>query len=130
MPKNVPSGVKIPVVLWGNSGCGGNGVAWMSPLVEWASQGIMVIADGNPGGSGKDTAALLKKGLDWAVNNAGKGKYSMVDASRIGVAGQSCGYVMKLNPEIEMLTMIVAYWHTKLHLIQESQRLESSIQGP
>ena len=91
MPKNAVPGVKMPVVLWANGGCGASGTAWMAPLVEWASHGIMVIADGSPSGSGRDTSALLKKGLDWAVSNAGKGKYSMVDASRVGVAGQSCG---------------------------------------
>jgi hypothetical protein len=87
----------MPVIVWGNGGCGANGVAWMSPLIEWASHGIMVIADGNPTGFGMDTAALLKKGVDWAVANAGKGKYSFVDASRIGVAGQSCGWVTFLE---------------------------------
>jgi hypothetical protein len=81
----------MPVVLWANGGCGATGTAWMSPLIEWASHGIMVIADGSPTGSGRDTSALLKKGLEWAVANAGKGNYTYVDASRVGAAGQSCG---------------------------------------
>jgi hypothetical protein len=80
----------------------------MGPLVEWASHGIMVIADGSPSGSGRDTSALLKKGLDWAVSNAGKGKYSMVDASRVGVAGQSCGYSQILSKENRRILMFTA----------------------
>jgi len=54
----------MPVILWANGGCEASRMAWMSLLIEWASQGIIVIADGFPGGSGFDTSALLLKSLD------------------------------------------------------------------
>jgi dienelactone hydrolase len=82
----------MPVVLWANGGCGGVGTFWMAPLVEWASHGIMVIADGNPAGSpstGRDTADLLRKSLAWL--KTAPAKYPFLDTSRIGVSGQSCG---------------------------------------
>lgn len=59
--------------------------------IEWASWGIMVIANGEPNGSGSETAAWNTEAINWITQNAGKGKYAQVDASRIGVAGQSCG---------------------------------------
>jgi len=99
MPKTIPDGLKMPVILWANGGCGASGTAWMAPLIEWASHGILVIADGSPTGSGRDTSTLLKQGLQWAVSHAGKGKYSMVDASRVGVAGQSCGGLLSYDLE-------------------------------
>jgi dienelactone hydrolase len=81
----------MPVVLWANGGCGGQGTFWMAPLVEWASHGIMVIADGNPDrGTPRDTAALLRESLAW-LKSTGPKKYPFLDTSRIGVSGQSCG---------------------------------------
>jgi dienelactone hydrolase len=59
--------------------------------IEWASWGIMVIANGEPNGSGSETAAWNTEAINWITQNAGKGKYAQVDASRMGVAGQSCG---------------------------------------
>ncbi|KAF1988029.1 hypothetical protein K402DRAFT_329668, partial [Aulographum hederae CBS 113979] len=107
MPKNITAGVEMPVILWANGGCSAVGTAWMGLLIEWASHGILVIADGSPSGSGQDTSARLKEGLEWALANAGKGKYSMVDASRIGVGGQSCGgllaYDLESDPRVTTL---------------------------
>jgi dienelactone hydrolase len=59
--------------------------------IEWASWGIMVIANGEPNGAGTETAAWNTEAMNWITQNAGKGKYAQVDASRIGVGGQSCG---------------------------------------
>ncbi|KAF2396090.1 hypothetical protein EJ06DRAFT_516764 [Trichodelitschia bisporula] len=99
LPKTIPAGVKLPVVLWANGGCGGNGVAWLSPLVEWASHGMLVIADGAPNGRSRDTAALMKKALDWVNANAGKGAYAQVDGKRVGISGQSCGGLVAYEVE-------------------------------
>jgi dienelactone hydrolase len=89
----------MPVILWANGGCGATGTAWMSPLIEWASHGIMVIADGSPSGSGRDTSALLKKSLDWLDTIGSNPKYAFVDITRVGVAGQSCGGLLAYDLE-------------------------------
>jgi hypothetical protein len=70
-------------------------------LMQLASQGIVVIAQGAPGNATanydyyatvpRSTASMLIDAIDWASANAGKGNWSHLDASRVGVAGQSCG---------------------------------------
>jgi hypothetical protein len=108
-PKNIPEGVKMPVVLWANGGCGRSGTTWMSPLIEWASNGILVIADGSPSGRGRDTSALKKRGLDRAQRNTGKGKYAMVDASRVGVSGKSCAGLVTYDLEVDRRVTTVGF---------------------
>lgn len=81
----------MPVVVWGNGACHAKGTMFINMLIEWASHGIMVIANGEPNGSGSETAQWDTEAINWALRNAGKGKYAQVTASRIGVAGQSCG---------------------------------------
>jgi dienelactone hydrolase len=91
MPTKPPEGLKMPVVVWGNGACHAKGTMFINMLIEWASHGIMVIANGEPNGSGSETAQWDTEAINWALRNAGKGKYTQVTASRIGVAGQSCG---------------------------------------
>ncbi|KAH8679590.1 hypothetical protein BGZ60DRAFT_444675 [Tricladium varicosporioides] len=100
-PKSIPPVVKMPVLVWANGGCIAVGTIMMPFLVQVASQGIIVIANGAPGnvtgsyesfGSApRSTSKYLTAAVDWAVQNAGKGKYAHMDASRVAAAGQSCG---------------------------------------
>ncbi|KAL2072919.1 hypothetical protein VTL71DRAFT_10243 [Oculimacula yallundae] len=92
-PKTVPSGVKMPVLLWGNGGCSADSLQSAPFLIQLASHGILVIASGTPKGSGSTTAAQMTAGIDWIKNKAGTGAYANVDASRIIAAGWSCGGV-------------------------------------
>lgn len=97
----------------------------MAPLIEWASHGILVIADGSPTGSGRDTSALLKKGLDWAVANAGKGNYSTVDASRVGVAGQSCGGLLAYDLESDRRVTALGIFNSGALNAQQRRKIPS-----
>jgi hypothetical protein len=91
-PINPPSTLKMPVLIWGNGACSGNGTLFRRSLWEVASHGIFAIANGAAnGGGGQTTAALQKEALDWLDKNAGVGKYANVDKTRIAAAGQSCG---------------------------------------
>lgn len=70
-------------------------------LVQIASQGIVILVNGPPGNvtagydeyanSPRSNASWLTQSIDWAVQNAGKGNYTHLDAGKIAVAGQSCG---------------------------------------
>lgn len=90
VPNGTPS-TTLPVLLWGNGACGANGLAFQNFLTQVASHGILVIANGRPNGSGSSTSEWMKNALRWVRANAGKAGYERVDASRVGVAGQSCG---------------------------------------
>ncbi|KAF1813921.1 hypothetical protein P152DRAFT_465690 [Eremomyces bilateralis CBS 781.70] len=91
LPKEIPADLKLPVLVWGNGACLSDGTSFDQALTEWASHGFIVIANGEPGGSGQTTSKLLFQSIDFITQNAGKGKHANVDASRIAAAGQSCG---------------------------------------
>jgi hypothetical protein len=88
------------VIVWGETGCSFNGLRFQAFLTEIASHGIIIFANGSPTGgdnpngiaeTSNPNGAQLKSSIDFAIKNAGSGKYSNVDATRIAAAGQSCG---------------------------------------
>ena len=62
-----------------------------------ASYGFLAIAEGGPNGGGSSNAQTMKQAIDWVTNNAGKGAYANVDASKIMAAGFSCGGVEAID---------------------------------
>ncbi|KAF2435972.1 hypothetical protein EJ08DRAFT_684927 [Tothia fuscella] len=72
-PVSPPPELKMPVLIFGNGGCSGNGTLFRRSLWEMASYGIFSIAMGSIAGS------------DWVEKNAGRGQYTNVDGSRIAV---------------------------------------------
>ncbi|KAK4156063.1 hypothetical protein C8A00DRAFT_12992 [Chaetomidium leptoderma] len=90
-PKTVPAGTKLPVMLWGNGGCSADATGQAPFLTQLASYGVLVIASGTPRGGGSTTADVMKQSIDFISQNAGKGDFASVDASRITAAGWSCG---------------------------------------
>ncbi|HEX2315240.1 MAG TPA: alpha/beta hydrolase [Thermomonospora sp.] len=93
-PDSLPSGVRLPIVAWGNGGCLADGTMFENILTEFASHGFLVIANGRPGGFGSTDADMLIDAIDWAVaeNTRLGSKYrGRIDTTRIAVMGQSCG---------------------------------------
>ncbi|KAK0617737.1 hypothetical protein B0T14DRAFT_498698 [Immersiella caudata] len=97
-PKN-PAGLKMPVIVWGNGQCFGDGAIFQAFLGQVASYGIVVLAGGKLGTGTNErvTAATMKQGIDWAVKVAGTGNYSHLDASQLAVWGQSCGGLLAIQ---------------------------------
>jgi len=92
VPDNHPE--TMPVLLWGNGACSANGLDFQKFLTNVASQGVLVIANGRPGGSGSSNNQWMHDALRWVQQNAGKTwPYERVDASRVAAAGMSCGGV-------------------------------------
>ena len=89
-PTQIPSGKKLPLLLWGNGGCMGLGQTHGNVLTDIASHGYVVIANGqaNP----KDV--YFSKNTDmfdaalWAAKSGAK--YN-IDTTSVASAGQSCG---------------------------------------
>jgi hypothetical protein len=105
-PVNLPS-EPMPIFVWGNGGCASNGTASLNFLREIASHGFLVLANGNPNGSGSTTAAMLTQSMDWAVaenSRQGSALYGRLDTSKIAVAGWSCGgleaYEVSADPRV------------------------------
>jgi dienelactone hydrolase len=76
----------------------------MAPfLIQLASQGLVVIANGIPedpakGGTfasygtyGKSSAKALTASIDWAQKVSKDPKWAHIDPTRVAAAGQSCG---------------------------------------
>ncbi|GIZ48520.1 hypothetical protein CKM354_001157400 [Cercospora kikuchii] len=93
------SKLKLPVIVW-------VGLNFRGFLGEVSSHGALAIATGSiyvdpedyeappadPNNPASDqNPAALTEAIDWVHANAGKGDWKHVDASRIGVWGQSCG---------------------------------------
>jgi dienelactone hydrolase len=105
-------------MVWGNGGCLNVGTIMAPFLLQVASQGIVVLANGPPqnGGTG-DFASFgtvgqapkgaMGKAIEWAEQNKGKGKWAHLDTSRIAAAGQSCGggeaYSAANNPKVTQI---------------------------
>ncbi|MUL42068.1 alpha/beta hydrolase [Streptomonospora sp. PA3] len=93
-PADLPEDEDLPVVVWGNGGCLADGTMFEEFLLEIASHGFLVIANGRPGGSGRTDADMLTEAIDWAVeeNDRWFSPYrGHLDTGAIAVMGQSCG---------------------------------------
>jgi len=96
-PKSPPSGIKLPLITWGNSACAGDGVGFANFLTEVASHGYVIIVSGQGSSfTPKSTNKDMADSIDWALKNPAAGKYS-IDPNRIGTAGQSCGGIQALH---------------------------------
>jgi hypothetical protein len=94
--------IKHPVLAWGNGACMKSNGGFTEFLMQLAAQGIVVVADGKPRGSGSSAqnGAQLLKGIDWAEKENERPcsqYYHKLDIKKIAVSGQSCGGLMALN---------------------------------
>ncbi|GIE28664.1 hypothetical protein Ait01nite_017090 [Actinoplanes italicus] len=110
-PQNLPA-EKLPVFVWGNGGCSGNGLSQQNFLREIASHGFLAIANGAPNGSGSTTAQQLTQSIDWAVaenSRSGSKYYGRLDTTRIAAGGFSCGgleaYAVSGDPRVTTTTI-------------------------
>ncbi|MEU4420208.1 cellulose binding domain-containing protein [Actinoplanes sp. NPDC024001] len=110
-PQNLPA-ERMPVFVWGNGGCSGNGLSQQNFLREIASHGFLAIANGAPNGSGSTTAQQLTQSINWAVaeNSRVGGKYyGRLDTTRIAAGGFSCGgleaYAVSGDPRVTTTTI-------------------------
>lgn len=94
-PKTPPAGnLSLPFIAWGNGACTLNAAQYENFLVEIASYGYVIAADGTPTGSvgtqQQSKVQDMRDSLDWAF--AGKAsKYGNIDLTKVTTAGHSCG---------------------------------------
>jgi hypothetical protein len=93
-PKTPPIGnLSVPFIAWGNGGCGLNAGEYQRMLVEIASYGYVIAADGTPTGagtSGQSKVQDMRDSLNWAFAGKAK-KYGNIDLTKVTTAGHSCG---------------------------------------
>jgi hypothetical protein len=86
----------IPIVVWGNGACSNVGTEQADFLLEIASHGYLVIANGGPFGSGSNDQheTELVKAIDWAIAENSRQcspLYGKLNVEKIGTMGWSCG---------------------------------------
>jgi hypothetical protein len=115
-PKVFPPDVKLPVIVWGNGACSGDGLGFSKFLTEIASHGYFIIANGKPGAAmGSTTSAKdLPAAIDWVYANAGKGIYNTVDKTRLAAAGQSCGGIQAYSASLDSRVTLTGIFNSGL----------------
>lgn len=86
----------IPIVVWGNGACSNVGTEQADFLLQIASNGYLVIANGGPFGSGSNDQheTELIKAIDWAVKENSRQCsqfYGKLNVKKIATMGWSCG---------------------------------------
>jgi len=122
---------KLGVVAWGNGGCSDDGASSRFHLLELASHGYLVIANGNilsgPGAPPREAAepaqpgqmvtrtqaAQLIEAIDWALaenQRSGSPYFGRIDAGQVALSGFSCGGVQALrhagDPRVSTLVLM------------------------
>ncbi|KAK4228732.1 hypothetical protein QBC38DRAFT_361268 [Podospora fimiseda] len=131
LPRNVPSGARLPILLWGNGACSNNGLDFQGFLTQIASHGIFVISSGTPGGRGQTSAALMTRGIDWVFSQEAKQRYPFLETSRIAVAGMSCGGVEAYNAGAnDNRVSTIGIFNSGLLSVQDSERIARNLRKP
>ena len=86
----------MPIVVWGNGACSNVGTEQADFLLQIASHGYLVIANGGPFGSGSNDQheTELVKAIDWAIAENSRQcspLYGKLNVEKIGTMGWSCG---------------------------------------
>ncbi|KAL1952749.1 hypothetical protein VTO42DRAFT_4290 [Malbranchea cinnamomea] len=95
-PEELPEGVKLPVIAWGNGGCIAKGTYFINFLINLASHGFVIAAPGEPEPRrvSQSDPEHLTQTLDWAERANRSGQFAgHLDTTKLAIAGQSCGGV-------------------------------------
>ena len=130
-PKTPPSGnLTLPFIAWGNGACGLNAGEYQRFLVEIASYGYIIAADGTPDGSGfqpgeQSKVQDMRNSLDWAFAGQAN-KYGNVDLTKVTTAGHSCGGLEAMSTAYHdervkriMMFNIAIFQDDRRYLLQE-----------
>lgn len=119
--------LSMPFIAWGNGACRLNATQYENFLVEIASYGYVIAADGTPNGSTTEQTKVqdMRDSLDWVM--AGKAsKYGNVDSKKITTAGHSCGGLEAMSTAYHddrvkriMMFNIAIFQDDRRYLLQE-----------
>ncbi len=105
-PATLGRGEKYPIFIWGEGGCSLDGLSNEIAMIEIASHGYFVVADGTPNGTGnrpmdrsnlEAMAAPFRAYVDWAIAENAKpcsAYFGALEPTRIAANGFSCGGLM------------------------------------
>jgi hypothetical protein len=115
-PSNLASVVDdMPVVVWGNGACSGNGTWFQEFLTPLSAHGVLVIASGTPNGSGSTDSQMLLDAITWAANENSRpaSKYfGRLDPGSISAMGQSCGGLQAIDASRDARVDSTILWNS------------------
>jgi hypothetical protein len=126
---------KYPLIVWANGGCVKNGTMFARFLLEIASHGFVIVADGKPNGSGGGSLSTdggpQTAAMDWIVaeNDRPCSKYyHKLETTKIAAMGQSCGGLMTLGASGDPRLTTIMIWNSGL--FQADQKIYSGLHTP
>ncbi len=139
-PADLGGNEKYPIFVWGEGGCSQDGLSNANALVEIASHGYFVIADGTPNGSGNramDRSDLEAMGapllayVDWAIAENEKPcsvYHQSLDTVQVASNGFSCGGLMAQGTVLD--PRIVTWGVTSSGMAGATQEFYDAIHTP
>jgi hypothetical protein len=122
-----PTNVTLPVIVWGNGGCSTDPAMYDNLLIEVASHGYVIAADGQAGGTGRSQSMWtdMQASISW-LTGGGAAKYGTVDPSALTTMGHSCGGLESMSSAYRdervkraILLNIGIFQDEKRYLLQE-----------
>ena len=131
-PLELPEDEALPVVAWGNGACRADGTWFENILTEFASHGFLVIANGQPDGSGSTDSEMLTEALDWSETENSRlfSEYrDRLDTDRMAVMGQSCGGLETYEVADDPRITTTVIWNSGMFSDSDPDRLDH-LQAP
>jgi len=108
---------RMPIVAWGNGACRADGTWFQEFLTPLAAHGVLVIANGNPGGSGQTNYQMLIESINWAIaenSRSGSPLNGKIDTNAVSVMGQSCGGIEAVDASADPRVDSTVLWNSGL----------------
>ncbi|WP_437753193.1 alpha/beta hydrolase family protein [Sorangium sp. So ce1389] len=135
-PADLDGDAKYPIFVWGQGGCSRDGLANQAAMVEIASHGYFVVADGTPensepnrelGGGGD----VLLAYIDWVIAENEKpcsAYYHKIETTKVASNGFSCGGLMAAGTAAD--PRMTTWGHTSSGTFSPDQAFYNSIHTP
>jgi hypothetical protein len=123
---------RMPIVVWGNGACRADGTWFQEFLQPLAAHGVLVVASGNPGGSGSTSSEMLIDSIDWAVAENGRAgsKYQgRLDTNAVTAMGQSCGGIEAIDASSDPRVRSTVLWNSGIFSSGDKSALQR-LHGP
>lgn len=124
---------KFPIFVWGNGGCSLDGTSNRAAMVEIASHGYVVVADGTPGsGESRDSSGEpLLAYAAWLIEENEKPCsvfYQSMQADKVAANGFSCGGLMATDTSAD--PRITTWGHTSSGLFNANSAVYDAVHTP
>ncbi|WP_438042428.1 alpha/beta hydrolase family protein [Sorangium sp. So ce128] len=135
-PEDLGGNAKYPIFVWGQGACSRDGLATEAAMVEIASHGYVVVADGTPGGKEPNRELggggdVLLAYVDWVIAENEKpcsAFYRKIETTKVAANGFSCGGLMAAGTAAD--PRMTTWGHTSSGSFSVNRAFYESIHTP